>query len=59
MSRRRPRTFTDRYSADYLAALDAMLCEHGEPRGARYCPLCRRLMDRLRSHRHLETGDPL
>jgi len=47
-SRRRYRTFTDAYSADYLAALDSIECSHGEPRGARYCALCRRTYRTLR-----------
>ncbi len=46
-AQRAPRTWLDAYSADHLAALDAMLCKHGEPRGARYCPLCRRAYRRL------------
>ena len=37
----RPRTFTERYSAEYLAGLDSIICPDGEHRGARYCPLCR------------------
>lgn len=48
MTRRRPRTFTEAYSAEYLAGLDAIVCAHDEPRGARYCPLCRRAYRRLR-----------
>lgn len=45
--RRRLRTFTDAYSEHYLSALDAMRCEHGETRGSRYCPLCRRTLATL------------
>ena len=51
MSRRRAKTFEDRYSPEYLAKLDGMMCEHDEPRGARYCPLCRRILARLGARR--------
>lgn len=37
----KPKTWNDRYSPDYLAGLDMMQCPDGEPRGARYCALCR------------------
>jgi len=50
-SRRRYRTWADAYTPDYLAALDAIECSHDEPRGARYCPLCRRAYQQLRGGR--------
>lgn len=59
MSRRRRQTFEDRYSPEYLAKLDAMTCAHDEPRGARYCPLCRRLLARLSSGRRLDEAGAL
>jgi len=46
--RRRPQTWEDRYSPEFLAALDAIHCTHDEPRGSRYCALCRHRLARLR-----------
>ena len=46
--RRTPQTWEERFSPEFLAALDAIVCIHDEPRGARYCPLCRHALKRLR-----------
>lgn len=38
---RRIKTMDETYTPRFLDLLGSMSCEHGEPRGARYCPLCR------------------